>query len=89
MRKEVRLRNAESLFLGHKPDDSYRLIGVLSRSTTDSDGDCKVVSVWGVIWLIEEKDYWGTTLKMALELEAYTNPSAPSMRLNRPPFPPL
>jgi hypothetical protein len=34
-------------------------------------------------------DYCGTTLKMALVLETYTNPSAPSMRLNKPPFPPL
>ena len=30
-----------------------------------------------------------TTLKMVLPLEAYTNPSAPTMRLNKKPFPPL
>ena len=34
-------------------------------------------------------DYCGTTLKMPLALDAYTKPSAPSIRLNSPPCPPL
>ena len=39
-------------------------------------------------WSMEREDYYETTLKMALVLETYTNPSASSMRLNKPPFPP-
>jgi hypothetical protein len=38
---------------------------------------------------MEREDYCGTTLKMALVLETYTKPSAPSIRLRRPPCPPF
>ena len=62
----------------------------LSHSTTDCEGDCKVISAWGNLdWSMKREAYGGTTLKMALVLETYTKPSAPSMRLNKPPFPPL
>jgi len=38
---------------------------------------------------VEIEGYCGTTLKIALVVETYTNPAAPSMRLSRLPWPPL
>jgi len=36
---------------------------------------------------MEREDYCGTTLKMALVFETYTNSSTPSMRLSSPQLP--